>query len=124
MGDTQHRLDYLACSRRLRPTDADMQGTEEGRTGADTRADIKPLIKPVLSKQPMEFQGAFFVSATGQKLRKRKSLVFASTFSRIARSGSSRAISTAPIIVEKIAKKARSFSEVRWPGMNGNIRLL
>lgn len=60
----------------------------------------------------------------GQKLRKRKSLVLASTFSRIVRSGSIRAISTAPIMVEKIAKKARSLSTVRWPGMNGNIRLL
>jgi len=49
----------------------------------------------------------------GQKLRMRKSLVLASTFSRIAGSGSMRAISIAPIIVEKIAKKARSLSEVR-----------
>jgi len=55
----------------------------------------------------------------GQKLRMRKSLVLASTFSRIAGSGSMRAISIAPIIVEKIAKKARSLSEVRRPGMNG-----
>ncbi len=60
----------------------------------------------------------------GQKLCKRKSLVLASTFSRTARSGSKRAISTAPIMVEKIAKKARSLSALRWPGMNGNIRLL
>ena len=59
-----------------------------------------------------------------QKLRKRKSRVPASTFSRIARSGRIRAISTDPIMVEKITKKARSLSAVRWPGMNGNIRLL
>ncbi len=59
-----------------------------------------------------------------QKLRKRKSLALASTFARMARSGSRRAISMAPIIVEKIAKKARSFSAVRRPGMNGNIWLL
>ena len=57
----------------------------------------------------------------GPKLRKRKSLALASTFSRIAGSGSMRAISTAPIIVEKIAKKARSLSRVRRPGMNGSI---
>ena len=44
--------------------------------------------------------------------------MLASTFCRIARSGSIRAISIAPIIVEKIAKKARSLSVVLWPGMN------
>ena len=38
--------------------------------------------------------------------------------------GSMRAISTAPIIVEKIAKKARSLSTIRRPGMNGSIWLL
>jgi hypothetical protein len=59
-----------------------------------------------------------------QKPRKRKSLALPSTFSRIAGSGSMRAISTAPIIVEKIAKKARSLSTVRRPGMNGIIWLL
>jgi hypothetical protein len=60
----------------------------------------------------------------GQKLRRRKSLVWYSTFSRAGRCGSIRAISTAPIIVEKIAKKAHSLSAGRSPGMNGNIRLL
>ena len=59
-----------------------------------------------------------------QKLRKRKSLALASTFSRIAGSGSIRAISIAPIIVEKIEKNARSLSAVRRPGINGSIRLL
>jgi hypothetical protein len=59
-----------------------------------------------------------------QKLRKRKSLALPSTFSRIAGSGSSLEISIAPIIVEKIAKKARSLSLVRRPGINGTIRLL
>lgn len=34
------------------------------------------------------------------------------------------AISMAPIIVEKIAKKARSLSAVRLPGTNGTIRFL
>ena len=53
-----------------------------------------------------------------QKLRKRNSLALASTFSRIAGSGSIRAISIAPIMVEKMAKKARSLSAVRWPGIN------
>jgi hypothetical protein len=60
----------------------------------------------------------------GQKPRKRKSLALASTFSRVAGSGSMRAISTAPIIVEKIAKNARSRSAVRRPGINGIIRFL
>ena len=46
--------------------------------------------------------------------------MLASTFSR-AGSGSMRAISTAPIIVEKIAKKVRSLSTVRRPGMNRSI---
>ncbi len=50
--------------------------------------------------------------------------MLASTFSRIVRPGSSRAIATAPIIVEKIAKKARSLSAVCRPGMNGTIRRL
>ena len=59
-----------------------------------------------------------------QKQRKRKSLALPSTFSRIAASGSSRAISIAPIIVEKIAKNARSLSTIRRPGMNGTIRVL
>ena len=53
-----------------------------------------------------------------QKLRKRKSLALPSTFSRISGSGSMRAISIAPIIIEKIAKKARSLSTVRRPGIN------
>ena len=47
------------------------------------------------------------------KLRKRNSLALASTFSRIAGSGSIRAISVAPIIVEKMEKKARSLSAGR-----------
>jgi Family of unknown function (DUF6010) len=51
------------------------------------------------------------------KLRKRRSLALARTFSRIAGSGSMRASSVAPIMVEKIAKKARSLSAVRLPGM-------
>ena len=59
-----------------------------------------------------------------QKLRKRKSLALASTFSRIAGSGSMRAISIAPIIVEKIEKNARSLSAVRTPGIKGSIRSL
>ena len=59
-----------------------------------------------------------------QKLRKRKSLALPSTLSCIAGSGSMRAISIAPIIVEKIAKNARSLSTIRRPGMNGTIRLL
>ena len=41
-------------------------------------------------------------SLENQKLRKRRSLAFASTFSRISGPGSMRAISVAPIIVEKI----------------------
>ena len=49
-----------------------MQGTEEGRTGADTRGAIKPLIKPVLSEQPTEFKAAFFVSATGSEAAQEK----------------------------------------------------
>jgi hypothetical protein len=48
-----------------------------------------------------------------QKLRKRKSLAVASTFSRIAGSGSIRAISIAPTIVEKMEKKALSLSAAR-----------
>jgi hypothetical protein len=36
-----------------------MQGTKEGRTGADTPGDIKALIKPVLSEQPTEFKAPF-----------------------------------------------------------------
>jgi hypothetical protein len=51
-----------------------------------------------------------------QKLRKRNSLVLASTFSRIAGSGSIRAISVVPTIVEKMKKKARSLSAVRQLG--------
>jgi len=43
--------------------------------------------------------------------------VLASTFSRIVRSGSSREIATAPIIVEKIAKNPRSLSAVFGPRM-------
>jgi hypothetical protein len=65
------------------------------------------------------------INPTNQKLRKRRSLALASsTFSRIAGSGSIRAISIAPTIVEKMEKKARSLSVVRRPGMNGSIRLL
>ena len=67
---------------------------------------------------------AVFTRREGQKLRKRKSLALPSTFSRIAGSGSMRAISVAPIMVEKIAKKACSLSTVRRPGMNGSIWLL
>ena len=69
---------------------------------------------------------SFFIVGTrlahddAEKLCKRKSLAFASTLSR-AESGSMRASSTAPIIVEKIAKKARSLSAVRLLGMNGII---
>jgi hypothetical protein len=63
-------------------------------------------------RSPMRLPGC-----EGQKLRKRKSLVLASTFSRIVRSGSSRAIATAPIIVEKIAKNPRSLSAVFGPRM-------
>jgi hypothetical protein len=59
----------------------------------------------------------------GQKLRKRKSLAVSRTCPR-AESGSMRAISTAPVIVEKIVKKARSLSAIRRPGMNGTIRFL
>ena len=58
----------------------------------------------------------------GQKLRKRRSLALPSTVFRAA-AGSTRAISTVPIIVEKIAKKARSLSTVRRPGMNGSKAL-
>jgi len=61
------------------------------------------------------------VRHTHQKLRKRNSLAQASTFSRIASSGNIRAISMAPIMVEKMEKKARSLSAVRWPGINGSI---
>jgi hypothetical protein len=50
-------------------------------------------------------------------VRKKKSLALAGTFSRIAGSGSMRAISIAPIIVEKIEKKACSLSTDRRPGM-------
>ena len=56
-------------------------------------------------------------------LRKRNSLVLDSTFSCAALSGIMRAISTAPIIIEKIAKKARSLSAVRRPGIKGSMRL-
>ena len=45
----------------------------------------------------------------GQKLRERNARALRSTFSRIAGSGSMRSISVAPIMVEKIAQKARSF---------------
>ena len=65
-----------------------------------------------------------FLDPKNQKLRNRKSLALVSTFSRIAGSGSMRAISTAPIIVEKIEKKARSLSAVRCPGIKGTIRSL
>jgi quercetin dioxygenase-like cupin family protein len=61
---------------------------------------------------------------SSQKLRRRNSCACASTFSCIVRSGNRRAISIAPIIVEKIAKKARSLSAIRRPGMNDTIRLL
>src|SRR5438445_6153479 len=72
----------------------------------------------------LHFASPLLHDSGGQKLRKRKSLALLSTVSRIAGSGSIRAISTAPIIVEKIAKKARSLSVVRRPGMNGTIRFL
>jgi hypothetical protein len=48
-------------------------------------------------------------------LCKKKSLAFARTFSRIAGSGSMRAISMAPIIVEKIEKKARPYQRFAGP---------
>ena len=64
------------------------------------------------------------IDERNQKLRKRKSLALASTYSRIAGSGSMRAIATAPIMVEKIEKKARSLSAVRLPGIKGIIRSL
>ena len=64
------------------------------------------------------------VSEFNQKLRSRKSLALANTFSRIPGSGSKRANSIAPIIVEKIEKNARSLSAVRRPGMKGIIRSL
>jgi hypothetical protein len=59
-----------------------------------------------------------------QKLLKRKSRALARTFSRAARSGNMRAISTAPTIVEKITKKARSLSLARCPGIKETIRSL
>jgi len=48
--------------------------------------------------------GCCHIDSGNQKLRKRKSLALASTFSRMAGSGSRRAISIAPAIVEKIAE--------------------
>jgi hypothetical protein len=63
-------------------------------------------------------------NSLNQKLRKRNSRTVDSTFTRIAGSGSRRAISIAPIIVEKITKNARSLSGVLRPGMNGSMRLL
>lgn len=60
---------------------------------------------------------------SGQKLRKRKSRALPSTVCRTG-AGSAQASSMAPIIVEKIAKKARSLSAVRRPGMNGTMRFL
>jgi hypothetical protein len=48
-------------------------------------------------------------STQNQKLRKRRPLALTSTFSRIAGSGSIRAISIAPTVVEKMEKKARSL---------------
>ena len=69
-------------------------------------------------------ENSVFLTPKNQKLRKRNSLALASTFSRIAGSGSMRAISIAPIIVEKIEKKARSLSAVRRPGIKGSIRSL
>jgi hypothetical protein len=77
---------------------------------------------PELAPRPRDVLGPHH--GGGQKLCKRKSLALPSTFSRIAGSGSMRAISVAPIIVEKIAKKARSLSTVRRPGMKGSIWLL
>lgn len=56
-----------------------------------------------------------------QKLRNRKSLALPSTLSLVTGSGIMRAISTVPIIVEKITKKARSLSAARRPGMNRSI---
>jgi hypothetical protein len=67
---------------------------------------------------PVELELTF---ETTQKLRNRKSLALASTFSLVTGSGIMRAISTAPIIVEKITKKARSLSAARRPGMNRSI---
>jgi hypothetical protein len=75
--------------------------------------------------QPLPLQHEVpFVRSETQKLDKRKSLAVARTFSRIAGSGSMRAISIAPAIVEKIAKKARSLSAARRPGIKGSIRSL
>jgi len=70
------------------------------------------------------FSPAPNIDERNQKLRKRKSLALASTYSLIAGSGSMRAIATAPIMVEKIEKKARSLSAVRLPGIKGIIRSL
>ena len=64
------------------------------------------------------------VEKKNQKLCKRNSLALANTFSLIAGSGNIRAISIAPIIVEKIEKNARSLSTVRRPGIKGTIRFL
>ena len=73
---------------------------------------------PFLAAPAME------AGAGSQKLCRRKSHALASTFSRIAGSGSRRAISVAPIIVEKMAKKARSLSVVRLLGHKGDHSVL
>src|SRR5262249_14880026 len=52
-----------------------------------------------------------------QKLFSKNCFVLAKTHSLPSRSGIMRAISSAPIIVEKIAKNARSLSTVLRPGM-------
>ena len=62
------------------------------------------------------------VDPKNQKLRKRNARAVASTFSRIARSGSIRAISIPPSLVEKMIKKAHALSAVRRPGIKGIIR--
>ena len=53
-----------------------------------------------------------------QKLRKRKSRAVASTLVRAAGSGSTRAIATAPSVLE------RYLSLARRPGIKGSIRFL
>ena len=52
-----------------------------------------------------------------QKLRKRKLRVWASIAARMARSGNRRAMATAPIMVEKMARKLRPLSALRRPGI-------
>jgi len=126
MADVQNISLSATCAERA----ADLIDGIEAATVAAGQAresdGIAPFISPGMANRNLMRRNyrAMLCLLPGQKLRKRKSLVLASTFSRIAESGRIRAMSIAPIIVEKIAKKARSLSAVRWPGMNGNIRLL